>query len=143
MPRDGGNRLLIDTNVALDLLSAGRPQFEEANKVAELCCGGGDIGFITAGSLKDAYYILCKSCGKELAREAVETLMGLFVIAPLAAEECDFSLRCNEPDFEDGLIRACAELNDIDFILTRDAEAFRGSKVRALSCADYLKFVRG
>ncbi len=143
MPRDGGNRLLIDTCVALDLLSAGRPQFQEANRVAELCNGGGDLGFITAGSIKDAFYVLCKICGNEMAREAVETLMGLFVVAPLAAEECDLSLRCNEPDFEDGLIRACAELNDIDFILTRDAAAFKGSKVRAMDCADYLKFVRG
>lgn len=142
MSRDGGNRLLIDTNIALDLLCSGRPQFKEANAVAELCNGGGDIGFMTAGSIKDAYYILCRARGKELAREAVETLMGLFVIAPLAAEECDLSLRCNEPDFEDGLVRACAELNDIDFILTRNAGAFKGSKVRAMDCADYLKFVR-
>ncbi len=143
MSRDCGNRLLIDTNVALDLLSPGRPQFEEANRVAELCNGGGDIGFITAGAIKDAYYVLCKCCGKETAREAVATLMDLFAIAPLAAEECDLSLRCGEPDFVDGLVRACAELNDIDFILTRDAAAFKGSKVRAMDCADYLKFVRG
>lgn len=143
MSRDNGNRLLIDTNVALDLLSAGRPQHKEANRVAELCNGGGDTGFMTAGSLKDVYYILCKIRGEELARDAVDALMSLFVVAPLAAKECDLSLRCNEPDFEDGLVRACAELNDIDFILTRDARAFKGSKVRAMDCADYLEFVRG
>ena len=44
-----------------------------------------------------------------------------------------------EPDFEDGLIRACAELNDVDVILTRDADAFRRSKVRAMTCAEYLE----
>ena len=43
------------------------------------------------------------------------------------------------PDFEDGLIRACAELNDVDVILTRDAAAFKRSKVRAMSCAEYLE----
>lgn len=143
MSRDGGNRLLIDTNIALDLLSPGRPQFKEANEVAELCNGGGDIGFITVGSLKDVYYILTKFGGEGLARESVRVLMDLFAVAPMAAEECDLSLRSNEPDFEDGLVRACAELNGIDFILTRDAEAFMGSRVRALDCADYLKFVRG
>lgn len=44
MSRDGGNRLLIDTNIALDLLCSGRPQFKEANAVAELCNGGETSG---------------------------------------------------------------------------------------------------
>lgn len=44
-----------------------------------------------------------------------------------------------EPDFEDGLVRAAAELNDVDFILTRDARAFKRSRVRAVTCAEYLE----
>ena len=54
-------------------------------------------------------------------------------------EECELSLGCGEPDFEDGLIRACAELNDVDVILTRSADAFKRSKVRAMTCAEYLE----
>ena len=46
---------------------------------------------------------------------------------------------CGEQDFEDGLIRACAELNDVDVILTRDADAFKRAKVRAMTCAEYLE----
>ena len=65
------------------------------------------------------------------------------VIVPVGAEECDLSIRSNEPDFEDGFIRACAELNDVDFILTRDADAYRRSKVRAVTCAEYLEIVGG
>ena len=143
MSRNIGNRLLLDTNVLLDVLCPGRPQFAEANEVAKLCNGGGDMGFVTAGSLKDVYYILTKQIGEQKAREAVDVLTGLFIIAPLSAEDCDMALRSNEPDFEDGLIRACAELNDIDFILTRDAAAFLRSKVRAMDCAAYLSVVKG
>ena len=46
------------------------------------------------------------------ARRSVEWLRELLVIVPLGAEECELSFGCGEPDFEDGLIRACAELND-------------------------------
>lgn len=46
---------------------------------------------------------------------------------------------CGGPDFEDGLVRAVAELNDVDFTLTRDARAFRRSRVRAVTCAEYLE----
>jgi len=136
-----GNRLLFDTNVLLDAVVPGRPQSAEACRVLELCNGGGDLGFACALSMKDVYYVLQKHCGEARAREAVETLAGLVAVAPVGVEECDMSLRGNEPDFEDGLVRACAELNDIDFILTRDAGAFRRCKIRSLTCAEYLEIV--
>lgn len=44
----------------------------------------------------------------------------------------------NEPVFEDGLIRACAELNGADFIITRGKDAFAKSKVRSVTAAEYL-----
>ena len=67
--------------------------------------------------------------------------MGLVVVAPVGGEEADLALHAGEPDFEDGLVRACAELNDVDFIITRDAAAFRKSRVRSVSAAEYLEIV--
>ncbi len=107
----------------------------------ERCNGGGDLGMVTCVSLKDAYYVLSRGGHEREARETVERLRELLAVAPLGAEECELSLGSGEPDFEDGLIRACAELNDVDFILTRDEGAFRGSKVRAVTCAEYLEIV--
>ena len=49
------------------------------------------------------------------------------------------SAESDESDFEGGLIRACAELNDASFILTRDGAAFRRSRVRAVSAKEYLE----
>ena len=102
------------------------------------CNGGGDFGLVAVGSLKDAYYVLQCQYDEVRARRSIEWLRELLVIAPLGAEECELSLGCGEPDFEDGLIRACAELNDVDVILTRDTDAFKRSKVRAMNCAEYL-----
>lgn len=89
-------------------------------------------------SLKDVYYVLAKKKGKAAARTAVKYLMDLVVVAPITFEDCDISLNSNEPDFEDGLIRACAELNGADIILTRDKAAFQKSFVRSMTCAEYL-----
>lgn len=136
------SRLLFDTDVVLDAVCPERPQSKEACEVLRLCNGEGDMGIVAVGSLKDAYYILCRQYGEPCARTSIEKLTELLVIAPTSAEECELSLHGNEPDFEDGLIRACAELNDVDFILTRDARAFARSKVRAVTCAEYLK-IRG
>lgn len=132
-------RLLFDTNVLLDVLVEGRPQSQEAWEVLRRCNGSGDMGLVTSGSLKDVYYVLGRGGRETAAREAIGLLVDLLIIAPVGAEECDLALHAGEPDFEDGLVRACAELNDVDFILTRDAKAFRRSRVRAVTCAEYLE----
>lgn len=131
--------LFFDTNILLDALQPTRPQCTEARSVLNRCNGGGDIGFACSTSFKDAYYILSKMCSERQAREAVQKLMGLLVVAPIGSEECFLSAESDEPDFEDGLIRACAELNHADFILTRDVAAFKNSPIRAVTCAEYLR----
>ena len=143
MYRRSAHRVLFDTNILLDAVCRERPESEEACRVLRRCIGEGDLGMTAASSLKDAYYVLGRQYGERNARKALEWLMGLLVIAPMGAEECELSIHSNEPDFEDGLIRACAELNDVDFILTRDAAAFRASTVRAVSCAEYLDICGG
>ena len=133
------HRLLFDTNILLDVIVSSRSQSKEARRVLELCNGGGDMGFACSLSLKDTYYVLTKQYGEQRARALVEALMDTLIIAPVSAEECDLSLQSDEPDFEDGLVRAAAELNDIDFIITRDGDAYRRSTVRSLTAAEYLE----
>lgn len=132
-------RLLFDTNTLLDALVEGRSESTEAWEVLKRCNGGGDMGLVTSGSLKDAYYVLSRGGREAAAREAIELLMELIVMAQVGAEECELSMRSDEPDFEDELVSSCAELNDVAFILTRDDRAFRTSRVRSLTCSEYLE----
>lgn len=138
--RDFNDRhLFLDTNILFDAVLAGRPESDEACRVLQRCNSGtGDMAFAASTSLKDVYYIMAKRVGKKEALEAIKHLMDLIVVAPISFEDCDISLNSNEPDFEDGLIRACAELNDADIILTRDKAAFQKSFVRSMTCAEYL-----
>lgn len=130
--------ILLDTNILLDSVIPNRPQHDEALALLRWCNGSGDYGFAAATSFNDAYYILCRAYSEAIAREALENLLGLVAVAPVSAEECDRSLRSNEPDFEDGLVRACAELNGADFIITRDEDAFVGSKVKSVTAKEFL-----
>ena len=132
-------RLLLDTNILLDAIIPNRPQHEEALQLLKWCNGSGDFGCAAATSFNDAYYVLCRAYDEATARAAVEKLMGLVAVAPVSAEECNRSLRGNEPDFEDGLVRACAELNDADFIISRDKAAFGGGKVKCVTAKAFLE----
>ena len=134
-------RVLFDTNVLLDALIDGRPESREACLALKYCNGGGDLGLATSGSLKDVYYILCRRYGKESAKKAVNLLLDLLVVAPVGEEECILAASSSEPDFENGQVRAAAELNNVKFILTRDADAFKYSTVRTLACSEYIQMV--
>jgi len=136
------SRLLLDTNCLMDALVKGRPGCSEAREVIRRCNGMGDFGMACSLSFKDVYYLLGRSYGEPRAREMTSAIMGVVATAPVSSEECDEAMRSGEPDFEDGIVRACAELNDADFIITRDAKAFRGSRVPALTAAEYLGMVR-
>ena len=135
-------RLMLDTNILLDAVLSGRPGTDAAREVINRCNGNGEYGMACALSLKDVYYVASKVHGEPWARQAVQKIMGLVVVAPVDAEVLDEASRSNEPDFDDGIVRACAELNDADFIITRDKAAFLKSKVRAVSVAEYLDIVK-
>lgn len=132
-------RVLFDTNVLLDAFIETRPQSEEACQALKACSGGADLGLVTPGSLKDVYYVIGKRDGRGAAQAAVDQLMGMLAIVPFDMKACHVAAGSDEPDFEDGLVRAAAELNEVDFILTRDVKAFRNSPVRAVDCREYLR----
>lgn len=132
------HRLLFDTNILLDCVDPSRASHDEAVRLAAQCNGGGDMGIASSHSLNDAYYIMSRLYDEPSAREAVRVLSELVVVAPIGAEETLLALDSNEPDFEDGLVRACAELNDADFIVSRDEKAFRKATIRRVTAQEYL-----
>ena len=133
------HRLLLDTNILLDCVDPSRASHDDAMRLLARCNGGGDMGMACALSLKDVYFIMSRLYDEPSAREAIRLLADLVVIGPIGVEETLVALDSNEPDFEDGLIRAFAELNDVDFIISRDQKAFRRAKTRKLSAAEYLE----
>lgn len=136
-------RLMLDTNILLDALVDSRPESKEARIVLGRCSGGGDFGMAASTSFKDVYYIARRRYWDEsTARKVTQEIMGCVAVAPVSAEECDEAMRSGEPDFEDAIIRVCAELNDADYIITRDAGAYKGCRVPALTAAEYLDVVR-
>ncbi len=136
-------RVLFDTNILIDAVDAQRPHSHAACLALKHCNGGRDMGLVTPSSLNDTYYTVKKYMGEPWTRNAIRHLLELLVVIPFGPQECIISAESNEPDFEDGLIRAAAELNDIDFILTRDRKAFNYSHVRKLTCEEYLEIVAG
>lgn len=96
-------------------------------------------GVVSACSLKDVYYILTKQAGEARAREVVRDCLKSYSLEPLDQEACFTSAYSDEPDFEDGCIRAMAERAGVDFIITRDRAAFVRSTIKTFSPAEFIR----
>lgn len=131
-------KVLVDTNILLDACMRERPDWAFAVLLMDEFAYEDVQGYIAAGSLKDAYYVLGKYADEEAARQLVLAVMDLFEVVPLDKPLCRMAALSDEQDFEDGLIRACAESVPVDFIISRDEKAFAKSPIRRLSAQEYI-----
>lgn len=132
------DKVLIDTNIMLDLALARPVGFDAAATIAEAVAYEDVVGYVCATSLKDMYYILTKAMGERDARAYVDAVMDDFAICPVDYSVCRQAASSDEPDFEDGIVRACAENAGVDFIITRDTGAFCGSRIKSMTSQEYV-----
>ena len=132
-------KALIDTNVLLDACMSERPEWAYAVMLLDEVAYGRLEAHVAATSLKDAYYILGKYADEATARQFVTSALDAFVVQEVNAAACRMAAQSNEPDFEDGVIRACAERAEVAFIISRDEEAFKKSHIKRLSAKEYVE----
>ena len=133
------SRLLIDTNIVIDLLANRKEFYAEAATLFSLA--DKNILTLTVSSLTFANtnYILSKLKSEKEARiilrkfkVLVETLSLDDKITELALSDDNF------PDFEDGLQYYSAIENRIDLIITRNKKDFKNSKIPVMTAKEYL-----
>ena len=71
------SKVLLDTNVMLDLALARPEGFDAAAAIAEAVAYEEVVAYVCATSLKDLYYILSKAMGEEMAPYFAEMLSAL------------------------------------------------------------------
>lgn len=136
-------KVLVDTNVLLDFLSLDRSAHEQTAAALRACMESSDARvYVCAGSLKDAYYIYGRHYGSEKdARRKIQLVRNAFELLDLTSVLVDQALASDEPDFEDGLIRAAAESVRADGIFSRDEGAFLGGSIRRMTAAEVIERV--
>ena len=131
-------RLLVDANVLLDAAMRERQGWLAATLLMDEFACGQATGLVSSLSLKDVYCVLTKYAGEPAAREYVLAVMDLFEIVAVDAALCRVAALSDEPDFEDGIVRACAESASADTIISRYEGAFARSTIKRLSAQEYL-----
>ena len=123
-------RLLIDTNVILDVLLKRRPFFCDAAGVLKLAAQQGISEFVSASAVTDIYYIIRKMFqSKETARDLLRKLLTVVSIAAVSEREILEALESDWNDFEDSVQYAVAKLSNMDVIITRNKGDYKESQI--------------
>lgn len=131
--------VILDTNIIIDYLSLTRAFHSDAVDVLEVLLSSPDKEpVVLAACLKDVYYILCRQYHHESAvRDRLNGFRQVVSVAELTNEVLDRAFGSDEPDVEDGIVRATAELMSAEAIITRDDAAYKTSRVPSMTAREY------
>ncbi len=133
------NKLFIDTNIVLDLLSK-RPEFyreaQELFTLAEKC----QVKlYVSSLTIANTYYLLSKQYSSSDARNILTKFEMLVEILPFEAKAVRLALLSYEfKDFEDAIQYYIACENDVPVIITRNKKDFKNSSLPVFTAREYL-----
>ena len=131
-------RLLIDTNVVLDVLLDRAPWVEDATALLDAIAKGQAEGHLAAHSVTTVYYIVERERNRAVAATAVSDLLQLLNVVPLAGAAFERALGLGLRDYEDGVQTAAALQIGADCLVTRNAKDFKGVPVTVRSPGEVL-----
>lgn len=111
-------RVLIDTNVLVDYLTARNPvSFAEAVKIFNLCQKNKVRGYVAAHSITDCFYIMRKTPADK-RKKAIINIVCLFTVIGIDEVKLIKVLEDNVfNDIEDCLQAVCAAKHNLDYIV--------------------------
>jgi predicted nucleic acid-binding protein len=131
-------RVLLDTNVLMDVLLNREPFVGESAQVVDQVVRGAITGQIGATTVTTIFYLASREVGSKAAKLHVEKLITLFEVAPVTRAVLEAALAANAPDFEDAVLAQAAHGAGAQAIITRNPKDFADSPVRAYTPRQWL-----
>ena len=120
--KDWGNmKLLIDTNIVLDVLLRREPFSKTAAEVLNLTQRDDVREYVSASAITDIYYIANKQMkDRDAVRDLLKRLLMVVSVVAVSEREIQNALNLAWGDFEDSVQYSVALLNEMDGIVTRN-----------------------
>ena len=133
-------KLLIDTNVILDILMKREPFFSDSYAAVRKAAEQDAECYLSSSAITDIFYILRKSFqSAQRAKLILNDLTQLVALSDVLSSDIMDALASEMSDFEDAVVSAVACRIGAEYILTRNTKDYVKSAVPAVSPADYLK----
>ena len=131
-------RVIVDTNVVLDVLLGREPFLKPAVDIFCLIEESRIDAFICATTVTTIDYLLTKSLPRSNARNALHKLISLFEIATVNRPVIERALESRIKDFEDAVVSEAGKMVGADFVITRNTKDFAGSSLKVCDPDEFL-----
>ena len=131
-------KLLLDTNILLDVLMEREPFYELSLRIWNSCANKKFTGCISSLSFANMVYNMRKQLTPVKIEKLAEQMCKIFEFADLNSTDITQAAQMRWNDFEDALQSAAAERVNADYIITRNVKDFEQSNIKALTPEDFL-----
>lgn len=136
-------KILIDTNVILDIALDREPFAEHAVSLFKTAHRKMIHMFMTATTVTDLYYISRKEKGRDIALSFIEDLMQFVNVVSVDKNIILNALRSEISDFEDAIQVCSANQEGITIIITRNEKDFIKSGLNIQNPEAFLRTFQG
>ena len=134
-------KLLIDTNVILDVLADREPFAEESAAIWKYCETGKYEGYISTLTFANLIYIMRKQLKHNDISRCLASLRLIFRFASLSEKDLVRAVALRWDDYEDAIQYATAERISADCIVTRNSGDFRKGSIRTVTPYEFRRYV--
>lgn len=131
-------KLLVDTNIVIDLLSKREAFFEEAQELFTMADNNEVELLVSALTFANTHYLLAKHQKLDEARNTLIKFKVLVHVAALDNKIIELALVSDFKDFEDAIQYHTALENEVDIIITRNKKDFKNAKLPIMTAKEYL-----
>jgi len=137
-------KILVDTNIVIDLLAKREQFYREAQELFTLADEKIISVFVSSISLINTHYILSKNISSEETRKILIKFKVLSKVLPLEDKILDLALASDFSDFEDAVQYYSAIDNKLDAIVTRNKKDYKTSEIPVFTAREFVdKYLSG
>lgn len=136
-------RVLLDTDIILDVFFDRKPFADAAARILSLCESKAINGFVTSVILSNLYYLLRRNSTHKKVVDKLKLLVTITDVLLTTKGEIIQALNSEFRDFEDATQNYSAiASNSIDAIITRNINDYKNSKLAVFTPEIYLKTLK-
>jgi predicted nucleic acid-binding protein len=133
------DKILVDTNIVLDLLSKREEFYKEAQDFFTLADNNKVKLYISSLTIANTHYLLARNHKLDHARKILIKFKVLVTVLPMDDKILELSLVSDFKNFEDAIQYHTALENDLDIIITRNKKDFKNAALPVFTAKEYLK----
>ena len=126
-------KILMDTNVFLDIVLQRDHLVGYSTKIMDLVKNTSVAGFIPAQAIPTIYFVVKKYYSNSLALDFLKDITAICQVLPLTNDIIQSAFRLEFTDFEDALISETAHRENCNYIVTNNVKDFKKSTILAIS----------